>query len=71
MLKQEYVSKIRNDKQLRTKIMLVANISHPTLYRMLRLNSINLTTADILRVVSEHFHVSKDELLEPSKKIEI
>ena len=71
MLKDEYINKIRADKQLRTKIMLIADIHQATLYRWLNLNSVNLTTADVMRVICEHFGVKQTEVLEPLKRVTV
>lgn len=70
MLKGEYLHKIRKDKQLRGKIILITGISHTTLYNWLRKNSPMLTTSDVLSVLSDHFKVPYHDMVEPvTKKI--
>jgi predicted site-specific integrase-resolvase len=69
MLKVEYIAKIRYDRELRAKIILITGISHATLYRWLKKNSISLTTADVTTVICSHLNVSYEEIIEPRKKV--
>lgn len=68
-IKKKYLVQIRSDKKLRAKIQLITGRGDDTVYRWIRENSAALTTADVVRVITEHFGVTQKELLEPSKKI--
>jgi DNA-binding Xre family transcriptional regulator len=71
MVKDEYIKIITKDKVLRTKIMLVSEISNATIYRWLGTNNKSLTTPDVVRVICDHLHIDPSQLLETSKRITI
>jgi DNA-binding Xre family transcriptional regulator len=69
MLKKEYIQRIRDDKGLRTKIVLVMGISHITLYRWTKSNNIKLTSIEVLNTICSHLNVKYDDIIEPREKI--
>lgn len=63
-LKPDILLKIRKNKHLRAVMVLELNITHSTLYRWLQFNSIMLTTADCLDIISKHLNVPSCDLYE-------
>lgn len=70
MLKAEYIEKVRKDKGLMAKLMIISGKSEATLYRWLQRNDNRLTTSDVLSVIGDHFSVPYHDMVEPvTKKI--
>ena len=67
MLKDEYILKVKKDRVLRTKIMLVCGISHATIYNWINSKSERLSTSDVLFTISEHLHIPINEIVEEPK----
>jgi len=59
---------VRNSKKTKSKLQLQLNKSPATIARYLKINAIELTSAEALDIISEEIGISKDDLLatEPS-----
>jgi len=59
---------VRNSKKTKSKLQLQLNKSPATIARYLKINAIELTSAEALDIISEETGISKDDLLatEPS-----
>ena len=70
-LKEEVLNMMRGDTDLHAKIMLVSGASSATVYRWIQKNNVMLTTAGIIRVISDHLHLPQSELFEPVEPIQV
>ena len=62
MLKENILTRIRKNKELKNDLCSVLNISYPTLYRWLDKNSPSLTRYEALRVIAAHLREEIDYL---------
>jgi len=62
-LKPEIIVKIKNDSQLKFRIMEIVNKSYPTIQRWLNQNNTRLTNYSILILLSQTFDKDISELL--------
>lgn len=62
-LKDEVITSIRESSRLKNRILFELDMSSPTLYRLLKSNSDDLTKANTLRIISEELGIRPEELL--------
>lgn len=67
-LTEDALGFVRNSKKTKSKLQLQLNKSPATIARYLKINAIELTSAEALDIISEETGISKDDLLgaEPS-----
>ncbi len=70
-IKEEVLNKMRGDNELHAKIMIVSGASSASVYRWIQKNNVMLTTAGIVRVISDHLGLTSEELFEPVAKIQL